>query len=263
MDEALRTNKTSRRKVGGIDIQDMGEEELNVMRNKMAAAAQMDQEARKRGQPASHKLKILPQVVELLNRNTLRSAILDPDINVLEAVRFFLEPADEDAALPNYQIQREMFGVLSKLRMTKDALIASGVGKVVMYYTKSNQPQPAIKRQAEKLIQGWMSVVLNRKHASKSKHVETREFDPLAASQRALTNASHMDREAILEEKRRRALQAPAPGNRARVEGGLSTYTVAPLNTLSNSVQQGQRIAGSEDSFKKLAARSQAKAAKR
>lgn len=264
MDEALRTNKVSRRKAAGIDLQDMGEEELNSMRNKMAQAAQLDNEARKRNEPASHKLRILPAVVELLNRNTLRSAILDPDINVLEAVRFFLEPADEDAALPNYQIQREMFAILSKLRMTKEALIASGIGKVIMYYTKSNQPQPIIKRQAEKLIQSWMSVVLNKKRSGKSRNVETREFDPVAASQRALTNASQMDRATMLEEKRRRALQAPAPGNRARVEGGLSTYTIAPHNNLSNSGQHAQRMAGgSDDAFKKLAARAQAKAAKR
>lgn len=260
MDEALRTNKPSRRKGPGIDVQDQGEAELEMMRIKMAEAAQKDNNARKNNEPASHKLLLLPKVVELLNRNTLKQAILDPDINILEAVRFFLEPADVDAALPNYQIQREMFKVLSGLRMTKEALIASGIGKVVMYYTKSNQPQPAIKHQAERLMQGWMSVVLNRKRSSKLQQLEKRQFDPITASQRAAANASQFDRATMAEERRRKALQLPGPENRARVEGGLNTYKIAPVNNMSNQALNPRRMgAGGEETFKRLAAKSQIK----
>lgn len=231
MDDALRTNKPSRRRLAGESVQDQGEAELETMRVRMAQAAQKDNEARKAGQPASHKLLLLPKVVELLNRNTLKQSILDPDINVLEAVRFFLEPADEDAALPNYEIQRELFKILTGLQMTKEALIASQIGKVVMFYTKSNQPQLAIKRQAEKLLQGWMSIILNKKRSKKYQQIEKRQYDPLAASQRAAA-APQINPTIAAAEKRRKALAAPTPGNRARVEGTIGTYTVAPVSSV-------------------------------
>ncbi|EMC96798.1 hypothetical protein BAUCODRAFT_53217, partial [Baudoinia panamericana UAMH 10762] len=111
---------------------------------------------------ATQKLAILPEVVRLMNKNTIQSSLVDPEINLLEAVRFMLEPADFDAALPNYKIQRELFAILSKLTMNKEALVASGIGKVVLFYTRSTQPQPDIKRMAERLIYAWMRVVLGR-----------------------------------------------------------------------------------------------------
>jgi transcription factor SPN1 len=101
MDDALRSNKPARRKGGGIDLEAAGDAELEEMRQRMASACQADSEARNEGRVATQKLKLLPDVVALLNRNTLRSSVIDPDINILEAVRFFLEPSDTDAALPS------------------------------------------------------------------------------------------------------------------------------------------------------------------
>ncbi|QIX01498.1 hypothetical protein AMS68_007015 [Peltaster fructicola] len=257
MDEALRTNKPSRKRGQGIDVQDQGDQDLMNMRSMMVAACRKDSDARKGGEPASHKLILLPKVVELLNRNTLKQAILDPEIDILSAVRLFLEPAEEDAALPNYQIQRELFKFLTGLQMTKEALLASHIGKVIMFYTKSDQPQATIKRQAEKLLQSWMGVVLNRKRSSKAQQFEKRQFDPVASSQRAAANPSQLDRAAVMEEKRRKALQAPGPLNRARVEGGLGTYTITPVNTLSNQTQVTKRMGAGGEAFKRLAARIQ------
>lgn len=258
MDEALRSNKPSRRRGAGIDLEAAGDAELEDMRQRMASACQADAAARASNQVATHKLALLPRVVELLNRNTLRSSIVDPDINILEAVRFFLEPADQDAALPNYQIQRELFSILAKLNMTKEALIASGIGKVLIFYTKSSQPQPAIKRAAEKLVGEWMRVILGKRKDMRSKTVESRTYDPLAASQRAAGGgASQMDRAAIAAEKRKKALAQPVPGNRARIEGTVGTYTIAPVNNLSNVVGTDNRRLGAsgEEAFRRVAQR--------
>ena len=163
MDEALKSHRANpRRRGGGIDLEAAADAEIDTMRQKMAKACEQDAEARARGDVATHKLAILPQVVELMNRNTIQAQLVDPDINILEAVRFMLEPADHDAALPNYKIQRELFAILGKLNIGKEALVASGIGKVVLFYTKSVQPQPEIKRMAERLIGEWMRVVLKK-----------------------------------------------------------------------------------------------------
>lgn len=258
MDEALRTNKPSRRRGGGIDLEAAGDAELEDMRQRMANACQADAAARAKGDVATHKLKLLPQVTELLNRNTLRSSIVDPDINILEAVRFFLEPADVDAALPNYQIQRELFAVLARLNMTKEALIASGIGKVLLFYTKSSQPQLQIKRQAEKLVGEWMRVILNKRKDLRQKTVQSATYDPMAASQRPAGGVSQVNRSALAAEKRRKALAQPIQGNRARVEGGVGTYTIAPVNNLSNVVAQ-QTGRGGGEAFRRVANRASGK----
>ena len=154
---------------------------------------------------------------------------------------------------PNYRIQRELFAVLAKLNIGKEALIASGIGKVVLFYTKSIQPQPEIKRQAEKLIGDWMRVVLKKDKAMRNKPVETRVYDPVASQVAARSKGTEIDRAAIAAEKRRRALAAPQPANRARVEGGLATYTIAPVNNLTSvaGLDRPQRMG--DETFKRIA----------
>lgn len=250
MDEALKTHRPTRRR-GGIDLEAAADAEIEAMRQKMAAACAADAEARAQGQIATHKLKILPAVVELLNRNTIQSQLVDPDINILEAVRFMLEPADHDAALPNYKIQRELFAILGKLNIGKEALISSEIGKVVLFYTKSTQPQPEIKRQAEKLIGEWMRVILKKRKDMRNLPIQTKSYDPLASLPVSQSSAT------LAAEKRRKMLAQPQPTNRARVEGGVGTYTIAPVNTLSNAMGGAGRKAGTsgEEAFRRIAGR--------
>jgi TFIIS helical bundle-like domain len=146
------------------------------MRNRMRDAAEADTKARANGQPAMHKLKMLPQVISLLNRNTLAHQIVDPDINLLESVKFFLEPLN-DGSLPAYNIQRELFAALARLPITKDTLVASGIGKVVLFYTRSTKVEPNIKSQAEKLVTDWMRPILKRTDDFRKREVETARYD--------------------------------------------------------------------------------------
>jgi hypothetical protein len=67
----------------------------------MEQACEADNIAREQGQPAIYKLKMLPEVGALLNRNTVQHSIVDPDTNFLQSVKFFLEPLN-DGSLPAY-----------------------------------------------------------------------------------------------------------------------------------------------------------------
>lgn len=142
----------------------------------MEEACRDDNTAREQGKPAIHKLSMLPEVVALLNRNTVQHSIVDPDTNFLQSVRFFLEPLN-DASLPAYNIQRDLFAALGKLPIEKDALLASGIGKVVLFYTRSSKPEIAIKRQAEKLLGEWTRPILKRTDDYKMRKVEEREIE--------------------------------------------------------------------------------------
>lgn len=143
----------------------------------MEKACLADNEARESGRPAIHKLKLLPEVVAMLNRDNAQDAVLDPESNFLQSVKFFLEPLN-DGSLPAYNIQRDIFSALVRLPIEKEALISSGIGKVVLFYTKSRRPEPAIKRMAERLVAEWSRPILKRTDDYKKRHVETRDLDP-------------------------------------------------------------------------------------
>lgn len=142
----------------------------------MEQACEADNTAREKGQPAIHKLKMLPEVVALLNRNTVQHSIVDPDTNFLQSVKFFLEPLN-DGSLPAYNIQRDLFAALVKLPIEKEALLSSGIGKVVLYYTKSKKPEIGIKRIAERLLGEWSRPILKRSDDYKKRKVVTKDFD--------------------------------------------------------------------------------------
>jgi transcription factor SPN1 len=142
----------------------------------MEKACQADNNAREGGQPALHKLKLLPEVTGLLNRNNVQHAVLDPDTNFLQHVKFFLEPLN-DGSLPAYNIQRDIFSALTKLNIEKEALLSSGIGKVVLFYTRSKKPEPIIKRMAERLLGEWSRPILKRTDDYKKRQIETRDFD--------------------------------------------------------------------------------------
>lgn len=139
----------------------------------MEKACQDDNEARDAGKPAVHKLAMLPEVIALLNRTTVQHSIVDPDTNFLQSVRFFLEPLN-DGSLPAYNIQRDLFAALAKLPIEKDALLASGIGKLITYYLASKKPEQVIRRQAETLKYEWSRPILKRSDDYKTRKIEER-----------------------------------------------------------------------------------------
>ncbi|KAK7973507.1 hypothetical protein PG988_007641 [Apiospora saccharicola] len=218
-------------------------------------------------------LRILPEVMSLLNSNNQQDAIVDPDHNFLGAVMWFLEPL-RDGSLPAYTIQRDIFNALPRLPIEKDSLKASGLGKVVLFYTKSKKPEIGIKRTAERLLGDWSRPILNRTDDYKKRHIETRDFDyqygcqtppdrrfsvhPLAAPRPPATQTSKRDAE------RERILQMPVKdGNRARVVGLPSSYSVAPKSTFTTSSQSGPEYrpigASGDAAFRKIMLKNKAK----
>ncbi|KAI8631631.1 hypothetical protein F5Y19DRAFT_400778 [Xylariaceae sp. FL1651] len=256
--------KTKRRKKRDEDdLEDEMDEKIADLKVRMENACQADNAAREAGQPAIHKLKLLPEVTSLLNSNNLQSLVVDPDTNFLQHVKFFLEPLN-DGSLPAYNIQRDIFQALINLPIEKEALRSSGIGKIVLFYTKSKRPEIGIKRMAERLLGEWSRPILNRTHDYKKRHVETRDYDyqeakrrqaqasAMSSSQVTLTQRPAM---ANLRDAERERVLAPAnQTNRARVTGLPQAYTIAPRSTFSSG--QGPEFkpigASGFDAFKKI-----------
>ncbi|EMD59293.1 hypothetical protein GGP41_009166 [Bipolaris sorokiniana] len=228
IDSIVKGSSNRRRKKDGIDLEQMADQEIEEMRRRMAQAAEADNEGRKRNEPARHKLKLLPEVTALLNKNNLRDTIVDPEVNLLESVRFFLEPLS-DGSLPAYDIQKELFASLAKLPVNKDTLVASGIGKVIMFYIKSKRPELSIKRQAERLFTDWTRPILRRTDDYRKKEFAQADYDP---SQINTGDRTVNSQQAAIAASRKKALEAPRAFQRARMESGPTTYTIAPKSNV-------------------------------
>ncbi|KAF7589507.1 Transcription factor iws1 [Aspergillus hancockii] len=250
MDEALKKPTKRRfRKADGIDLEQMADAEIEDMRKRMTHAAQMDAINRREGKPAMHKLKMLPEVVSLLNRNQYVNSLVDPEINLLEAVKFFLEPLD-DGSLPAYNIQRDLMNALGKLPINKEALIASGIGKVIVFYTRSKRPEAGIKRTAERLLAEWTRPILQRSDDYSKRVYQEAEFDP-----RKVTRTTQ-SAQATAAEARARELLPPRLANRARADMTHTSYTVVPRPTMVQESKFARPLGASgEDRFRKMRAR--------
>lgn len=224
----------------------------------MAEAAEADVRARSENppRPAMHKLRLLPEVTSLLNRNSrdVENAIVDPENNLLESVRFFLEPLS-DGSLPAYNIQRELFAALAKLPIDKEALVSSGIGKVVLFYQKSKKPELTIKRQAQRLLIEWTRPLLKRSDDYRKRQLQTVDYDPrnYTQAQRAKKPISREEQQRLAREKE---LALPSKSNRARLDDEVRTYTIAPR---SQGVVAGTWArplgASGEDAFRRMKAR--------
>ncbi|OLN94068.1 Transcription factor IWS1 [Colletotrichum chlorophyti] len=277
LDAAMKGPVKRKKKKDEIDLEDEIDEQIADLKVAMERACEADNSAREAGQPAVHKLKLLPQVTGLLNRNNIQHAILDPDTNFLQHVKFFLEPLN-DGSLPAYNIQRDIFSALIRLPIEKEALLSSGIGKVVYFYTRSKRPEPGIKRMAERLLGDWSRPILKRTDDYKKRHVETREFDyeyvrpvwvTILTVLTFLTRALKMSQRQAgssqftltqrpsqsAREAEREAMLAPVvTSNRARPGGLPSSYTIAPKSTYDVSRAPDHRPigAGGLEAFRKM-----------
>ncbi|KFY42015.1 hypothetical protein V495_04706 [Pseudogymnoascus sp. VKM F-4514 (FW-929)] len=263
MDAALKNPNKRRRKKDEVDLEEAFDDEIAALKIRMEQACQADNTARERSQPAVHKLKMLPEVVALLNRNTVRHSIVDPDTNFLLSVKFFLEPLN-DGSLPAYNIQRDLFNALAQLPIEKEALLSSGIGKVVLYYTKSKRPEIGIKRIAERLLGEWSRPILKRSDDYKKRKIATKEYDFQAAQLALRPSGTQTSSQPSLglsrkELDRERVLAAPRPGNRARLETHSASYTVAPKSTFDpqRAVDPASRPIGASgmEAFRKMTAK--------
>ncbi|KAL5115009.1 Transcription factor iws1 [Pleosporales sp. CAS-2024a] len=246
----VKSTATRSRKKKDIDLEQMADQEIEEMRRRMAQAAEADNEGRKRNEPARHKLKLLPEVVALLNTNRLRDTIVDPEVNLLESVRFFLEPLS-DGSLPAYDIQKELFASLARLPINKDTLVASGIGKVIMFYIKSKKPELTIKRQAERLFTDWTRPILRRTDDYRKKEFAQADYDPTKA---AAPRTQAATQAAQIAANRKKALEAPKAFQRARMEAGPTTYTIAPKSNVVFN-ENGRSRASNVDILKQIKGR--------
>ncbi|KAJ1307994.1 hypothetical protein OPQ81_002067 [Rhizoctonia solani] len=213
-----KAGKRKKRKKGGDEEElDMhADQEVTRLRQAMHAAADRDIEANASKQPAVSKLKMLGEVMDTLQKSSLAQSILDN--NLLEGVRRWLEPLP-DKSLPALSIQNAFFEILPKLDIDSTVLKESGLGKIVLFYTKCKRVTPGIRRIADTLVANWSRPIVKRSASYRDRHVPTAEAE---VSVRTEKLNKLLERAALSNNGRGRKNAVRIP------ESSIGRYTVAP-----------------------------------
>ena len=176
------------------------------------------------------------------------------DNNLLEGVRRWLEPLP-DRSLPALNIQYFLFEQLNKMYIDTNSLKESGLGRVILFYTKCKRVQPQIARIANDLVSLWSRPIIKRSASYRDRHIPLAPGPGSTEDGIGITQQKAPERlNAILarareEDKnriRKNAVAIPTPAN-------LGTYNVAPrvsaslmrLNSQSvdNDIERRKRAA--------------------
>lgn len=150
------------------------------------------------------------------------------DNNLLEAVRRWLEPLP-DRSLPALNIQRELFNTIRKMEFIDSSVLKeSGLGRIVLFYTKCKRVTPDVARIANDLVSTWSRPIIKRSASYRDRIIPVASAgeDNMRAGERLsaiLARAKEADKNRV----RKNAVAIP--------QRELGNYTVAPKQSVSRS----------------------------
>ncbi|KAL2348883.1 hypothetical protein Fmac_002883 [Flemingia macrophylla] len=136
----------------------------NVMAE-LEVTAEEDAELNRQGKPAINKLKKLPLLTEVLSKKQLQLEFLDH--GVLTLLKNWLEPLP-DGSLPNINIRTEILKILNDFPIDleqydrREQLKKSGLGKVIMFLSKSDEEINVNRKLAKELVDKWSRPIFNK-----------------------------------------------------------------------------------------------------
>lgn len=117
------------------------------------------------GKPAINKLKKLPLLIEALSKKQLQHEFLDH--GVLTLLKNWLEPLP-DGSLPNINVREAILRILTDFPIDLDQydrreqLKKSGLGKVIMFLSRSEEETTANRKLAKDLVDKWSRPIFNK-----------------------------------------------------------------------------------------------------
>ncbi|XVF52293.1 hypothetical protein PTKIN_Ptkin05aG0007200 [Pterospermum kingtungense] len=125
----------------------------------LEVTAEEDAELNRQGKPAINKLKKLPLLTEVLSKKQLQPEFLDH--GVLTLLKNWLEPLP-DGSLPNINIREAILKILTDFPIDleqhdrREQLKRSGLGKVIMFLSKSDEETTSNRKLAKDLVDKWV-----------------------------------------------------------------------------------------------------------
>jgi len=244
VDAMIKDNRArpKKRKKQDEEILDrFADDEVVRLRDRMGQAADDDSNSNRAEQPATSKLKMLPEVLDTLQKLSLQQSIFDN--NLLLGVRQWLEPLP-DKSLPALNIQNAFFELLPKMDIDTNTLKESGLGRIVLFYTRCKRVTPPIKRAAEHLVDVWSRPIIKRSASYKDREIQIAgEMSQLKVAK--LDDIMNRAKEDDASRVRKNAVRIP--------ERDLATYSVAPMSGIPTA-GPGAVAAQAETERKRMAA---------
>ncbi|TFK40165.1 hypothetical protein BDQ12DRAFT_721632 [Crucibulum laeve] len=220
----LKPKKASRqrKKKNNDEVLDsFADDEVARLREAMNTAAEEDIRANSEKLPATAKLKLLPEAMDTLRKASLAQSMIDN--NLLEGVKRWLEPLP-DRSLPALNIQREFFNIIKKMEFIDSSVLKeSGLGRVVLFYTKCKRVTPDIARIANDLVSTWSRPIIKRSASYRDRVIPVAQDGGEGVDMRAGEKLNAILARAKEAEKgrvKRNAVMIP--------QRELGSYTVAP-----------------------------------
>ncbi|KAI8913283.1 hypothetical protein EDD86DRAFT_200157 [Gorgonomyces haynaldii] len=225
VEQALKGIKQTGRKKDLVDEVQL-DEISKELKEKMVSAALQDIEHNSAGKPAISKLRMLPQVSRLLQKESNYEFYIEHEI--LSAIKLWLEPLP-DGSLPSLDIQKTLMAALDDLPCNVNNLRSSTVGHIINFYTKCDRVTAPIAKMATHLMMKWMRPILRRSASYKDKQIKQVRLEK--------------------ERKPRQQLELSEDGQkRARIPEKIAPgFTVAPVNYVAQ--EGGEK---KQDRYKKL-----------
>ncbi|CCH60335.1 hypothetical protein TBLA_0C05380 [Henningerozyma blattae CBS 6284] len=257
LDRILKKPKVRRNRRDEDDLEQMLDEKVLRLKDEMNIAAQMDIDTlNKRIETGDtslisiQKVKLLPKVISVLSKANLADTILDN--NLLQSVRIWLEPLP-DGSLPSYEIQKNLFQTIRDLPIKTEHLKESGLGRVVIFYTKSKRVEPSLARIADRLVAEWTRPIIGASDNYRDKRIMQLDFDAEKLRKKNALDSARSRRKvkngAVSKKNRGSSAQslyeqAAARRNRAAAPAQTTTdYKFAPVSNL-NAITTSVRSAG-------------------
>lgn len=158
-------------------------------------------------------------------RQSLAQSIIDN--NLLKVVRGWLEPLP-DKSLPALNIQNAFFEILGKMDIDTNTLKESGLGRIVLFYTRCTRVTTKIQRQADALVAAWSRPIIKRSSSYRDRHIPTIDLDADAARGAGEKLNAILARGRAADKGKMRKNMASIP------QTSLATYTVAPKSNAAS-----------------------------
>ncbi|KAK8999232.1 hypothetical protein V6N11_070408 [Hibiscus sabdariffa] len=163
--EAMFDKVTRRKKTAEKNPQDIGLLVEKVMAL-MEVAVEEDIEFNRQNKPAIKKIQTLPLLTDFLSKKHLQLEFLDR--GVLSLFKIWLEPLP-DGSLPNATVRAWLLNLLTHTfpidinrEDRREQLKKSGLGKVIMFLSKSDEETNANRQLAKDLVENWNRIIFNK-----------------------------------------------------------------------------------------------------
>ncbi|KAK8662128.1 hypothetical protein V6N13_091716 [Hibiscus sabdariffa] len=132
----------------------------------MEVAAEEDVELNSQNQPAIKKMQMLPLLTDFLSKKHLQQEFRDR--GVLSLFKIWLEPLP-DGSLPNATLRASLLNILTHTFSIdvsseggREQLKRSGLRKVIMFLSKSDEETNANRQLAKDLVENWSRIIFNK-----------------------------------------------------------------------------------------------------